>query len=113
MPKHSYVDLLNAPRVQGKAVMPDGSEVACKTPESSKARKTADHTGSAWSRPLASLAASVTADKAQEYNEFYRKHGITGAEHDQSGRLTFSSRKERAKCLKLRGLVDFDGGYSD
>src|SRR5690606_11066299 len=104
--KPSYLELINAPRVQGKALLEDGREVPCPTPSEWRKPPPRATSGVAWSRPLTSIAASVSADKAQEYNEFYRRRGITGAEHDERGILRFSSRGQRAKCLKARGLAD-------
>lgn len=111
--KPSYMDLLNAPRVQGKAVLEDGREIDCETPPGWQAPSKVVSTAAAWSKPLESISASVMPDKAQQYNEMYRKHGITGAYHDERGRLKFTSRKQRKKCLELRGLIDMDGGYGD
>ncbi|WDI44781.1 hypothetical protein [Bremerella sp. P1] len=113
MTSSSYMDFLNAPRVQGKAVLPNGKEVECKTPESWQKPKQAVQSAPAWSKPLKSVAASVNAEKAASYNELYRQHGITGAYHNEKGELFFESREQRKKCLALRGLVDMDGGYGD
>jgi hypothetical protein len=50
-------------------------------------------------------------------NEEAKKHGITGVRYRKDkhggGVCEVSSRKQRAKLLKSRGLVDNDGGFGD
>ena len=63
--------------------------------------------------PMVSMAAGVAPEQVQEYNEFYRQSGITGARHREDGLLELDSRGARKKMLRARGLHDNDAGYSD
>ncbi len=67
----------------------------------------------AWSTGLSSVAAAVHSNQVGEFREDAKTHGFTGVDFKNDGTAVFSSRGERAKYLKHRGLRDRDGGYSD
>ncbi len=64
-------------------------------------------------KPLESQGLSVHRSQADEFNEHYRKNGITGVHHEPNGDCVIESRGERNKVLALRGLRDNDAGYGD
>lgn len=66
-----------------------------------------------WSTGLTSDASGVHPSQVQEFREDARARGFTGVDFTPDGTTVFSSRKERAGYLKMRGLIDRDGGYSD
>ena len=67
----------------------------------------------AWSTGLSSVEAAVHSNQVDEFRGDAKKHGFTGVDFKKDGTAVFSSRRERAKYLKHRGLRDRDGGYSD
>ena len=68
---------------------------------------------SGWSTGLKSLGAGVHFSQVNEFREDAKQSGFTGVEFSKSGDCVFTSRGERARYLKHRGLVDRDGGYGD
>lgn len=61
-----------------------------------------------------SEAMACHPDQVKEFNEFYKRNGVQGAEHLPNGDLHITSRKNgRNQVMKLRGMVDKDGGYGD
>jgi hypothetical protein len=63
--------------------------------------------------PLVSEGCGVMKAQVGEARELIKKHGIQGAQVLNSGQIRFTSRNARKEFLKMRGLVDNDGGYSD
>ena len=51
--------------------------------------------------------------QVQEAREAIRQHNIPGAAVHDDGKVQFTSRRARRDLLKMRGLHDQDGGYSD
>ena len=66
----------------------------------------------AWTRPQVSMAAGVHSSQVREFNEDYKRHGITGAYHREDGALVINDNASRNRVLALRGLRDNDAGYS-
>lgn len=69
--------------------------------------------GDIW--PMASYAAGVSPEEVPEMVKFDKEHGVpteytTGPD---GGDPVFTSRGHRAKYLKIHGLHDRQGGYSD
>jgi len=64
-------------------------------------------------RPLVSEGPGCMKAQVPEMREAIREHGIVGAHVRDSGQIEFTSRKARKQVLKMRGLVDNDGGYGD
>ena len=64
-------------------------------------------------RERRSIAAGVPARQARQFNELYKKHGISAYHDMQTGDLVVESRRARNAVLKLRGLMDRDAGYGD
>ena len=64
-------------------------------------------------RPLESLGLAVHPDQVREFNEFYRKHGITSAYHKPDGTCVLEARQGRNQVLKLRDYRDQDACYGD
>ena len=68
---------------------------------------------SGWATGLKSLGAGVHFSQVNEFREDAKQHGFTGVEFSSDGECVFTSRGERARYLKHRGLFDRDGGYGD
>ena len=66
-----------------------------------------------WATGLKSLGAGVHFSQVKEFRTDAKQHGFTGVEFSNDGECVFTSRGERARYLKHRGLVDRDGGYGD
>lgn len=66
-----------------------------------------------WATGLESVGASVHSNQVNEFREDAKKAGFTGVDFRNDGMAVFSSRGERRRYLKHRGLRDRDGGYSD
>jgi len=66
-------------------------------------------------RPLRSDSLGVMRHQVPEMREFVKSAGLTGVNVLDDGAVTFSCRGNagRRGLLKLRGLVDKDGGYGD
>lgn len=62
--------------------------------------------------PIHSEAAGCHPDQVPEHIEFDRKRGVP-TEYDSTGRPILTDRVHRKKYLKIHGLHDNDGGYSD
>ena len=67
----------------------------------------------AWSTGLVSDGAGVHQNQVNEFREDAKSHGFTGVEFTKSGDCVFTSRRERARYLKHRGLRDRNAGYGD
>lgn len=63
--------------------------------------------------PLMSDGCGVMKAQVPETREAIKKHGIQGAQVNDSGQIRFTSRRARRNFLKMRGLVDNEAGYSD
>ena len=63
--------------------------------------------------PLLSDGCGVMKAQVQEAREAIRQHNIPGAAVHDDGKVQFTSRRARRDFLKMRGLHDQDGGYSD
>ncbi len=63
--------------------------------------------------PLISEGAGCMKAQVPEMRETIHKHNIQGVRVRDNGQLEITSRRGRAELLKLRGLVDNDGGYGD
>lgn len=63
--------------------------------------------------PLISEGCGVMKSQVKETRDLIRLHGIQGAAVHDNGQIRFTSRKARKDFLRMRGLVDNDGGYSD
>ena len=65
------------------------------------------------SDPLISDGLGCMKGQVPELRETIRKHGIRGVRVCDNGQLEITSRCGRRELLKVRGLVDADGGYGD
>lgn len=63
--------------------------------------------------PLISEGLGCMRSQVPEMREVIRRHNIKGVSVRDSGQLEITSRRGRRELLKVRGLVDGDGGYSD
>ena len=63
--------------------------------------------------PLISEGIGCMKAQVPEMRETIRKHNIKGVTVRDSGQLEITSRRGRKELLKVRGLADADGGYSD
>lgn len=66
-----------------------------------------------WATGLSSDSAGVPSRQVGEFREDAQKHGFTGVDFTSDGTAVFSSRAERTRYLKHRGLYDRDAGYGD
>lgn len=66
-----------------------------------------------WARPLASDGAGCHPSQVREFNQKARDAGFTGVNFTPDGTCNFSTRGQRAKYLKFRGLHDRSGGYAE
>jgi len=71
-------------------------------------------------KPLKSLSASCHRKQVGLMRDAMRAHGISGAQWDNNGKCQFTSRRARARAMKVIGpmlnlgpLHDNDGGYGD
>jgi len=65
------------------------------------------------SNPLISDGVGCMKSQVPELRDTIRRHGIHGARVLNNGQIQFTSRRARRKLLRVRGLCDNDGGYSD
>lgn len=65
----------------------------------------------AWTKPQISHAAGVHSSQAKDFNEDYKRHGITGAYHREDGALVINDNASRNKVLALRNLRDNDACF--
>ncbi len=63
--------------------------------------------------PLISDGCGVMKSQVPETRDAIRRHGIQGAAVLDNGQIRFTSRKARKEFLRMRGLVDNDGGFGD
>lgn len=63
--------------------------------------------------PLMSDGIGCMKSQVGEMREVIKKHNIQGVTVQDSGRLEITSRQGRRDLLRVRGLVDNDGGYGD
>lgn len=71
--------------------------------------QTNDH----WRKFKSDYGLGVHSSQAEEFNKQARDAGLTGVHYDETGVPHISSREQRKKLLKVRGVVDNDGGYGD
>ena len=74
--------------------------------------KVAKTYSTAWTRPHESQAAAVHSSQANEFNEDYKRHGITGAYHRADGVLVSNDQRSLNRVMQLRQLRDNDACYS-
>ena len=67
----------------------------------------------ARSTGMGSDGASVHSNQVNEFREDVNKNGFTGVDFKSDGTAVFSSRNERSRYLRHRGLYDRDAGYGD
>ena len=67
----------------------------------------------AWATGLVSDGAGVHPSQVKEFREDLSNHGFTGVSFKDNGDCVFTSRKERSRYLRHRGLHDRNGGYGD
>lgn len=63
--------------------------------------------------PLISEGCGVMKSQVGETRKILETHKIPGVAVLDSGQMRFTSRRARKEWLKIRGLHDQDGGYSD
>lgn len=98
---------------KGEIVLDDGA-TATRTMGGEQRAGSACKIGAPWSSPLESEAAGIHPAQRAEELETCRRHGINDVDFDRkTGTALFKSRSGRKKYLKLHGLVDKSGGYSD
>lgn len=64
-------------------------------------------------KPLLSEGIGCMRAQVPEMREVIRRHNIQGVFVRDSGQLEITSRRGRKELLRVRGLADADGGYSD
>lgn len=65
------------------------------------------------SKPLISDGIGCMKAQVGEMRETIKKHNIKGVRVRDNGQLEITSRRGRKELLRVRGLHDADGGYSD
>lgn len=63
--------------------------------------------------PLISEGCGVMKEQVNETRAILDNHKIPGVAVLDSGQMRFTSRRARREWLRIRGLNDQDGGYSD
>lgn len=63
--------------------------------------------------PLISDGVGCMKSQVPEMRKTIRQHSIQGAQVLDNGQIRFTSRRARRELLRVRGLCDNDGGYSD
>jgi len=63
--------------------------------------------------PLISEGLGCMRAQVSEMREVIQKHNIKGVRVRDNGQLEITSRRGRKELLRVRGLADADGGYSD
>lgn len=63
--------------------------------------------------PLISEGCGVMKSQVAETRKVLESHRIPGVAVLDSGQMRFTSRRARKEWLRIRGLHDNDGGYSD
>lgn len=64
-----------------------------------------------YCQPEVSTAAGCHSSQVEDFNNFYRERGITGAYHRPDGACVFESNHARNQVLKARGMYDRDASY--
>ena len=64
-------------------------------------------------KPLESVALSCHPEQVEEFNDRAKREGLTGITYRPDGMCEVTSRKQRRDWMRVRGLHDQDGGYSD
>ena len=64
-------------------------------------------------KPLINEGAGCMKAQVPEMREVIKAHNIQGVRVRDNGQLEITSRRGRKELLKVRGLMDADGGYSD
>lgn len=65
------------------------------------------------SKPLISDGIGCLKSQVPEMRQMLKDRGVRGVRVKDSGQLEITSRRGRADLLRIRGLCDADGGYSD
>lgn len=65
------------------------------------------------SKPLLSEGLGCMRDQVPEMRQIIKQHNIQGVMVRDNGQLEITSRRGRRELLRVRGLADADGGYSD
>lgn len=63
--------------------------------------------------PLISEGIGCMKSQVPEMRRVLKRHSIQGVVVRDNGQLEITSRRGRKELLKVRGLVDADGGYGD
>lgn len=63
--------------------------------------------------PLISEGLGCMKSQVPEMRDVIQRHNIRGVVVRDNGQLEITSRRGRRELLRVRGLVDADGGYSD
>ncbi len=63
--------------------------------------------------PLLSEGIGCMKSQVPEMRDVIQKHSIPGVRVKDSGQLEITSKRGRKKLMKVRGMRDNDGGYSD
>ena len=63
--------------------------------------------------PLLSDGIGCMKSQVPEMREVLKKHNVKGVLVRDNGQLEITSRRGRKELLRIRGLADADGGYSD
>lgn len=63
--------------------------------------------------PLVSDGIGCLKSQVPELRQVIKQHNIQGVTVKDSGQLEITSRRGRKELLRVRGLVDNDGGFSD
>jgi len=84
--------------------------------QESSAKAGAKHSGKnrravTYSTPLVSKSLGCHSSQVKEFNEMYRRHGITGARHFTNGDLEISDNNARNRVMQVRGVYDRNAGY--
>ena len=64
-------------------------------------------------KPLISEGIGCMKSQVPEMRDVIRQHNIKGVRVRDNGQLEITSRQGRRDLLRVRGLADADGGYSD
>lgn len=64
-------------------------------------------------KPLVSEGVGCMKAQVPDMRAMLKEHNVQGVAVRDNGQLEITSRRGRKEVLKLRGLIDNDGGYSD
>lgn len=66
-----------------------------------------------WHQPIESDALAVHPNQIVEVMERNKKHGLEIEYRADDGRPILTSREQRRKLMRIEGVHDLQGGYSD